>query len=130
VNPRTVIVNAKKCAVCDYDMADAHHVYPKRLGGKVTVNLCPNHHRAANLLQLAIATEVNRGTNFDVSNPRHKCRGFSPNCIGRAVQSARLLTDLAHQSAGRLTATLHRYSDVASYRAIALTLKILRTGQF
>lgn len=67
MNPRTVTVNIKKCAVCDYDMSDAHHVYPKRLGGKVTVNLCPNHHRAANLLQLAVATEVKRGTNFDMT---------------------------------------------------------------
>lgn len=41
------------CIVCDYLFSDRHHIWPQAKGGEKlpTVDLCPNHHRYANIVQ-------------------------------------------------------------------------------
>jgi hypothetical protein len=45
------IVTERACMVCDYPFSDQHHPIPQRLVPiAVTVLLCPNHHRFADIL--------------------------------------------------------------------------------
>jgi len=53
MNLNTMNLTINPCVVCEYLFADRHHIWPQAKGGEKlpTINLCPNHHRYANIVQ-------------------------------------------------------------------------------
>jgi hypothetical protein len=56
MNPRSRNIRIRQCILCAYPFADAHHVVPPEGRGcselaRLTLLLCPNHHRLANMVQ-------------------------------------------------------------------------------
>lgn len=59
MNPKTLLVKTNGCELCDFPMSQFHHFFPETRGGEKTgsktgINLCPNHHLMANILQIQI----------------------------------------------------------------------------
>lgn len=63
MNLNTLNISVTPCVVCDYPFSDKHHIWPQSKGGKAlpTILLCPNHHRFANLVQVMLMREMQRG---------------------------------------------------------------------
>lgn len=65
MNPKAKRFRPNPCVICGYPFADEHHLYPRSRGGKNTIALCPNHHRAANIVQVMVERRLQAGTSFD-----------------------------------------------------------------
>lgn len=65
MNPRTKRLKSKPCILCGFPFSDEHHLYPRFRGGRTTITLCPNHHRAANIVQWMVERELQKGSVFD-----------------------------------------------------------------
>lgn len=63
MNLNTTNLSIVPCLVCDYLFSDKHHIWPQAKGGETlpTINLCPNHHRYANIVQAMLLQGRSRG---------------------------------------------------------------------
>ena len=82
MNPNTKNITILPCIVCAYPFSDWHHLFPQAQGGKrgPKINVCPNHHRYANIVQVMIAQ----------GRPTQEIREFAGSMFDRRFNSGLL----------------------------------------
>src|SRR2546423_962614 len=118
MNLNTENFTVTPCGVCNYPFSDRHHIWPQAKGGKglPTIELCPNHHRFANIVQVMVLQHITE-VEIVAFAEQHFDAAFNENVLRYLIEEQQQLGIGVHALWEYIEA-MEQYADALEHRLL------------